>query len=59
MPTNDEIQELIDNCIWTWTSMNGVNGYKVEGPNGNSIFLPAAGYRFGSSLNEAGSRGTY
>ena len=59
MPTNAEQQELINNCIWTWTMQNGVKGYKVEGPNGNSIFLPAAGYRDGSSLYNAGSLGNY
>jgi hypothetical protein len=36
-----------------------VYGRKVTGPNGNSIFLPAAGYRYGSSLNYAGSWGIY
>lgn len=45
MPTADEIKELNDKCSWTWTTRNGVNGYKVIGPNGNSIFLPAAGIR--------------
>ena len=55
MPTKSEMQELIDKCIWTWTTQNGVNGYKVKGPNGNSIFLPAAGCRIGSSLFDAGS----
>ena len=59
MPTSAEIQELIDNCTWTWTTYNGVNGYNVEGPNGNSIFLPAAGGRGGSSLFSAGSDGSY
>ena len=39
--------------------MNGVNGYKVTGPNGNSIFLPAAGYRNDTSLSGAGSNGHY
>ena len=59
MPTKAEQQELLDNCTWTWTTQNGVKGYNVEGPNGNSIFLPAAGYRYGSSLNYAGSDGSY
>ena len=44
MPTIEEQQELIDECTWTWTTLNGINGCNVEGPNGNSIFLPAAGY---------------
>ena len=59
MPTESEMQELIDKCTWTWTTYNGVKGYNVEGPNGNSIFLPAAGYRTGSSLSYAGSYGRY
>ena len=58
MPTKAEIQELIDKCNWKWTTQNGVYGYKVKGPNGNSIFLPAAG-RVGSSLGSAGSSGLY
>ena len=57
MPTYDELNELLNNCTWTWTTQSGVNGYNVTGPNGNSIFLPAAGYRNGSSLNYAGSSG--
>ena len=60
MPTTEEQQELIENCTWTWTTQNGVNGYKVTSKsNGNSIFLPAAGYRSGSSLYFAGSYGYY
>lgn len=42
MPTIDEINELREKCIWEWTTINGI-GYRVTGPNGNSIFLPAAG----------------
>ena len=42
LPTKTEMQELIDKCTWTWTTQNGVKGYKVTGPNGNSIFLPDA-----------------
>ena len=59
MPTKSEIIELIDNCTWERTTLNGVNGCKVIGPNGNSIFLPAAGYRDGSSSLEVGSSGGY
>ncbi len=59
MPTRAEMQELKDRCTWTWTTQNGVNGYKVKGPNGNSIFLPAVGYRGGSSLNYVGGYGSY
>ena len=56
MPTYDELRELWDECDWTWTTRNGVNGYKVTSKsNGNFIFLPAAGYRNGSSLSNASS----
>lgn len=44
MPTDDEWTELINQCTWTWTTENGVNGRKVTSPSGNSIFLPATGY---------------
>ena len=60
LPMSSEIDELIDKCNWTWTTMNGVNGYKVTSKvNGRSIFLPAAGYRYSSSLYDAGSYGYY
>ena len=60
-PTFDQINELIDECEWKWTLFNGVNGFRVTGPNGNSIFLPAAGYRYSSSgaLSDVGSYGNY
>lgn len=57
MPTDAEQIELRDKCTWIWTSQNGTNGYKVTGPNSNSIFLPAAGYRDNSGLNNAGFTG--
>ena len=59
MPTKAEMQELIDKCNWKWTTQNGVKGYKFTGPNGNSIFLPAAGGRGGYFLFNTGSRGDY
>lgn len=59
MPTHEEQKELIEKCTWTWTTSNGVNGYKVVGPNGNSIFLPAAGCRRVSSVPSTGSSGYY
>ena len=59
MPTDAEMTELREQCTWTWTTLNGVNGYKVTGTNGNSIFLPAAGYRYDSSLYPAGIEGFY
>ena len=59
MPNYAEIDELLSHCTWTWTTQNGHNGYKVTGPNGNSIFLPAAGYRGGTSSFDVGSFGGY
>ena len=59
MPTKDELSELNSKCTWRWTTQNGVEGYKVTGPNGNHIFLPAAGYRGDGDLSYVGSRGYY
>ncbi|MGM9818793.1 MAG: hypothetical protein ACI30B_07430 [Paludibacteraceae bacterium] len=57
MPTDAELTELREKCTWTWTTLNGVNGYEVKGTNGNSIFLPAAGFRGVGGLSGAGSLG--
>ncbi|MBR4301467.1 MAG: DUF1566 domain-containing protein [Bacteroidales bacterium] len=56
MPTIKEMEELTNKCTWTWIN-RGTKGYKVTGPSGNSIFLPAAGHYFGEELedNEEGS----
>ena len=51
MPTKTEMEELNKNCTWEWIKQNGVKGYKVTGPNGNSIFLPAVGYFSGTTFN--------
>lgn len=59
MPTLKEMQELQENCTREWTQQNGVNGIRVTGPNGNSVFLPAAGHRWGEDLRYAGSFGYY
>ena len=57
MPTKEEWQELYQNTTQTWTTQNGVNGRLFTAPNGNSLFLPAAGYRWGGELYGAGSNG--
>lgn len=44
MPTMEEGRELIEQCVWEWMSYNGTLGFKVTGPNGNSIFMPAGGW---------------
>ena len=62
MPTLAEWDELYEKCTWIWTSNyngTGVTGRIVTSTNGNSIFLPAAGLRSGSSLGNAGSYGLY
>ena len=60
LPTEKEFQELIDNCTWEWTTQDGVNGFRVTSKiNANSIFLPAAGWRSGTSFYDLGSDGYY
>lgn len=63
MPTGEEQNELLNNCTWTWTTINGVKGYKVQsnkaGYTDKWIFLPAAGYRTNSNLYRVGSDGLY
>ena len=51
MPTNTELEELCNKCDWTWTSQGGHDGYLVTSKiNGKSIFLPAAGWRYGDEI---------
>ena len=57
MATYAEILELREKCTWELTMEKGVKGYKIVGPNGNSIFLPAAGYMFGD--NNVAAQGTF
>ena len=65
MPTNAEWSELrsTSNCSWTWTTIYGVNGYKVQskksGYTNNWIFLPAAGYRVYNNQSLVGYYGNY
>lgn len=59
MPTDSELTELRTKCTWVWTQYGGHNGYVVVGSTGNAIFLPAAGYRGDSDLDNAGSYGNY
>lgn len=55
VPTKEQFEELKSSCNWTWTG----NGYKVTGPSGASITLPAAGCRRGSNVSYVGSNGSY
>ena len=62
MPSLEQVMELYNSSYTTttWTTMNGVYGRKITSKsNGNSIFLPAAGYRDDTSLYNAGSYGHY
>jgi hypothetical protein len=59
MPTAEELLELSSKCLWEWTTLNDVNGYKITGPNGNSVFLPATGCRYSAKLDGVGKLGFY
>ena len=62
MPTLQELNDLCDKCSWSWTAMNGVYGWLVSGTGDYataSIFLPCAGYGYGTSLLDAGLYGYY
>ncbi len=59
MPTYAQCKELLDKCTHVWTTVNGVSGRKFTGPNGASIFLPAAGSRLGTDSDYRGSNGYY
>ena len=63
MPTASEFRELMDNCKWTWKSVNGINGYvvrsRIKGYRDRSIFLPAAGYCYDKELRCAGEFAYY
>lgn len=59
MPTYAEMSELKDACTWTWGKSGETYGYTVTGPNGASIFLPAAGCHYGTDCPNAGEAGYY
>ena len=59
MPSKEQMKELKNNCTKEWTTENGVNGRRFTGPNGASVFLPAAGNRWDDDLDNAGSDGLY
>lgn len=58
-PTEELMQELISNTTQEFTEVDGVAGCRFTAKNGNSIFLPAAGYRSGETLTGEGSQGLY
>ncbi|MDE5919632.1 MAG: hypothetical protein K2H05_09010 [Duncaniella sp.] len=59
LPTAAEFEELFNSCSKEWTEVDGVAGFRLTGPNGNSIFLPAAGSRTISEISSAGIEGRY
>lgn len=59
IPTDEMWIELSTQCTWTWINLNGVNGMLVSASNGNSIFLPAAGYRNDTDIINVGAYGYY
>lgn len=59
MPNVEEMNELCEKCTWRWTTENGVQGYIVTSKNGNSIFLPAAGSMYNTSLIDLNKSGEY
>ena len=59
LPTMKELEELNEKCRWIWSKENGYSGCTVVGPNGNRIFLPAAGYFNGTSTDHVGKECYY
>ena len=59
MPTKEEFEELYNNTTVSWTTQNGVDGRLFVAANGNTLFLPATGYRWNGELYYSGSRGNY
>ena len=59
IPSLEQMEELLNQCTKSWTTLRGVKGYLFTGPNGNTLFLPAAGYRTGTSLNAKDIEGDY
>ena len=59
IPTHEEQEELCNMCLWEWTELNGRGGFKVTGPSGNAIFLPAGGLKYGTHVSEDNINGYY
>jgi hypothetical protein len=58
-PSDAEWTELRTECTWYWVKKDDINGYKIVAKNGNSIFLPAAGYKYGNQLLDKSNIGNY
>ncbi len=59
MPTREQLEELCNSCSYIWTSVNGINGGKFIGPNGGTIFLPAAGERSDDGITDTDTYGLF
>ena len=59
MPTKDEMEELVNECKWTWERLNGQLGWKVTGKNGKSIFLPVTDFYSTCQIYYTGFLGYY
>ena len=59
MPSLEQVNELIDSCMWQRATINGVVGQLATGPNGNTLFLPATGYYYNDDLYKSGNLGIY
>ncbi len=57
LPTKEQWHEVFENCSCKWDDER--KGYVLTGPNGNCVFLPAAGFRNGASVNNVGAGGCY
>ena len=56
MPTHKEELELVNECSWESVTVNGISGYKITGPNGNSIFMPRGGLYDGTDYDCDGTK---
>lgn len=59
LPSDAEMKELVEKCDWVYETVNSTTGYRITGPNGNSIFLAANGWRYGEELGAKGTYGGY
>ena len=59
MPTHQQELELVNECSWESTTLNGISGYKITGPNGNSIFMPRGGLYDGTDYDADGTKVSY
>lgn len=59
LPTKEEAQELVDSCLWEVIACDTIVGYKITGPNGNSVFFPFNGCYLDNQLKDVGAHVCY